>query len=135
MKDQDLARTRKILELWGNWSHNDTGVSWYREMPGLKNVMPRQFEYKERLSDNDALVIDKMVACMYDQDNERPISIFILHYVYGVSKSEISRQITRQDRSKCSEGKIRSTLLLMESMVCGMLLAREEMGFKLEFGG
>ncbi len=40
----------------------------------------------------------------------------------------------QQEKTKkqCTEGKVRSLLLLMESMICGMLIQREQMGFRLE---
>lgn len=132
MRDEDLVRTRMLLKRWGDWSNNDTQCSWYREMPGLKNVEPTTREIKETLCDEDALVIDAMIASMYDENNPRPMTFFILHYVYGLSKYEISRRTAKSGKSyKCSEGKVRSTLLLMESFVCGMLMFRVRMGLPL----
>ncbi len=133
MRDEDLIRTRKILKAWGNWSNNNTGCGWYTEMCGLSNVEPREPDERVLLNDNDALVVDKLVACMADKENPTPMQFFVFHYVYKISKREIARIETKHTKKKCTEGKVRSTLLLMESMVCGMLIQRENMGFKLEF--
>ncbi|EGQ8498099.1 hypothetical protein GRS44_18105 [Vibrio alginolyticus] len=133
MKDQDLERTRAILRGWGNWSSNNEGCNWYTQMCGLSNVLPVEPDLRDKLCDDDALVIDKLVACMMDKENPRPMTFFVLHYVYGFNKSEIARKATKEDKKKCSEGKVRSVLLLMESMVCGMLMQRTNMGYKFHF--
>ncbi|WP_335928867.1 antiterminator Q family protein [Vibrio parahaemolyticus] len=133
MRDQDLERTRAILRAWGNWSSNNTGCSWYTQMCGLSNVLPVEPDLREKLCDDDALIVDKLVACMADKENPTPMQFFVFHYVYKISKREIARIETKHTKKKCTEGKVRSTLLLMESMVCGMLIQRENMGFKLEF--
>lgn len=133
MNDENLARTRVILKAWGNWSHNNTGCDWYTQMCGLSNVLPVKPDFREKLCDEDALIIDKLVACMGDITNPRPMTFFVLHYVYGLSKCEIARRTTKEDKKKCTEGKVRSVLLLMESMICGMLMQRKQMGFKLKF--
>ncbi|EGR1155736.1 TPA: hypothetical protein KDY48_000181 [Vibrio parahaemolyticus] len=133
MKDQDLERTRVLLRGWGNWSHNNTGCHWYTQMCGLSNVLPVAPDLRYKLCDDDALVIDKLVACMMDEENPRPMTFFVLHYVHGLNKSEIARRATREDKKQCTEGKVRSLLLLMEAMVCGMLIQREQMGFRLEY--
>ncbi len=125
-KDQDLERVRMLLELWGDWSHNNTGTDWYREMPGLKNVEARPFSFKKSLSDDVALVIDKWIAKHKDNKNPRPMTYFILHYVYGLGKSEIARREKLEERNGCSEGKIRNALSIIENRIVGRLASYEE---------
>ncbi|PNP21979.1 hypothetical protein AL471_014480 [Vibrio alginolyticus] len=126
MKDQDIERTRMLLELWGDWSHNHIGTEWYREMPGLKNVEPRPFSFKKSLSDDVALVFDDWIAKCMDNKNPRPMSYFVLHYVYGKSKSEIARIEKRIERNGCSEGKVRSAISIIENRIVGRLASYEE---------
>lgn len=127
-KDQDLERTRRILRGWGVWSNNNTGCGWYTEMPGLKNVLPKETKYQtDALGDDDALVIDKMVACMHDKKDERPMTFFSMSYVYNWNNCDIAKAMN------CSEKTVREAIMLMETFISGMLSQRYEMGFKLEF--
>lgn len=130
---RDLATTRKILRAWGSWSHNHTNCDWYREMPGLSNVLPKERNVSSTLTDEEALAIDKIVAMMMDEKNPRPMTFFILSYVYGMNNCEIARRATKADKKKCSEGKVRNALMLMETFVQGALAAQEEVGAKLKF--
>lgn len=118
-------QVRKIIEMWGAWSNNATGCGWYNEAPGMKNVLPIKPDYRERLCDEDALVVDKMIASIYSPENERSMFVFILHYVYGVNKSQIAKKV------KCNEKTIRALLLLMEQFLAGMLNQRYSSGFRL----
>ncbi|EKO3656431.1 hypothetical protein M3906_000263 [Vibrio metschnikovii] len=118
---RDLATTRKILRAWGSWSSNSVNCDWYREMPGLSNVLPQERNVANTLTDEEALAIDKIVAMMIDEKNPRPMTFFILSYVYGMSNYEIARRATKSDRKKCSEGKVRGAILLMENFVQGAL--------------
>lgn len=131
---RDLSTTRKILRAWGSWSHNHTNCDWYRQAPGMSNVIPEEAKpYFETLTDDDALAVDKIVMKMYDENNPRPMSFFILSYVYGMNNCEIARRATKADKKKCSEGKVRNALMLMETFVQGALAAQEEIGAKLKF--
>lgn len=118
-------QVRKIIEMWGAWSSNSTGCGWYNEAPGMKNVLPIEPDYRERLCDEDALIVDKMIASMYSPGNERSMLVFILHYVYGINKSQIAKKV------KCNEKTIRALLLLMEQFLAGMLNQRYSSGFRL----
>lgn len=115
-----------IIKAWGNWSHNHTGCGWYFEAPGMRNVLPVEDDYRDILSDNDALIVDSIIASMYSPENEMEMSYFILHYVYGVNKYEIGR------RAKVSEKQVRVVLLLMEQHVSGALNWRYKQGHKLD---
>lgn len=128
---RDLATTRKILRDWGRWSSNSVNCDWYREMPGLSNVLPKERNVSSTLTDEEALAIDKIVAMMMDEENQRPMTFFILSYVYGMNNCEIARRATKADKKKCSEGKVRNALMLMETFVQGALAAQEEVGTKL----
>lgn len=116
----------KIIEMWGVWSNNSTGCGWYKQAPYIRNRLSVKTGHRERLCDDDALVIDRMIASMYSPQNEQPMSFFILHYVYGLNKSQIAKQ------AKCSEKAVRIALMLMGKFVAGMLNQRYESGFKLE---
>ncbi|GLT13876.1 antiterminator Q family protein [Vibrio algivorus] len=118
-------QVRKIIEMWGVWSSNSTGCGWYNEAPGMRNVLPIEPDDRDSLCDEDALVIDKMIASMYSPDNERPMGFFIMHYVYGINKSQVAKQ------AKCSEKTVRAALLLMEQFFAGMLNQRYSVGFRL----
>lgn len=124
---RDLSNVRKVLKLWGNWSNNRTGCGWYNQMAGLKNVIPVDISNHEMLCDDDALVIDKLVACMYTKSTEREMTFFVLSYVYKLNNCEISR------RAKCSESQVRQLIMLMESFVGGMLTSRDDLGYRLKF--
>ena len=128
-----LATTRKILRAWGRWSSNSVNCDWYREMPGLSNVLPQERNVSSTLTDEEALAVDKIVIKMYDEKNPRPMTFFILSYVYGMNNCEIARRATKADKKKCSEGKVRNALMLMETFVQGALAAQEEIGVKLKF--
>lgn len=121
---RDLATTRKILRAWGRWSSNSVNCDWYKEMPGLSNVLPQERSVANTLTDEEALAIDKIVAMMRDEENPRPMTFFILSYVYGMNNCEIARRATKADRQKCSEGKVRNAILLMENFVQGALCAK-----------
>ncbi|MCE0495753.1 antiterminator Q family protein [Vibrio salinus] len=126
---RDLQTTRKILRSWGAWANNKSGVGWYTEMCGLSNVLPREIKgYVNPISDEDALNIDRMVAQMYDHNNPRPMSFFLLSYVYNMSNCEIARRATKADDKKVSEAKVRNALMLMETFIAGRLTEQDEVG-------
>ncbi|HGF7373657.1 TPA: antiterminator Q family protein [Vibrio cholerae] len=131
---RDLRTTRKILRAWGAWSNNSVNCDWYREAPGMSNVLPREAKpYYETLTDEEAAVVDKIVLMMHDEKNPRPMTFFILSYVYGMNNCEIARRATKADKKKCSEGKVRNALMLMETFVQGALASQESIGLSIEF--
>lgn len=131
---RDLRTTRKILRAWGAWSNNNVDCDWYREAPGMSNVLPREAKpYYETLTDEEAAVVDKIVLMMHDEKNPRPMTFFILSYVYGMNNCEIARRTTKADKKKCSEGKVRNAIMLMETFVQGALSAQEGVGLSLKF--
>lgn len=131
---RDLRTTRKILRAWGAWSSNNVDCDWYKEAPGMSNVIPQEPKpYRDTISDEDALAVDKIVMLMHDEDNPRPMTFFILSYVYGMNNCEIARRATKADKKKCSEGKVRSALMLMETFVQGALTAQSDVGLSVGF--
>lgn len=105
MKDQNLERTRVLLRGWGNWSHNNTDYHWYTQMCRLSDVLPVVPDLRYKLCDDDALVIDKLVACMMDEENPRPMTFFVLHYVLDLTK--VRSREGRQEKTKSNARKAR----------------------------
>lgn len=131
---RDLRTTRKILRMWGSWSNNNVNCDWYTQAPGMSNVIPQEAKpYKEMLNDDEAAAVDKIVMMMHDEKNPRPMTFFILSYVYGMNNCEIARRATKADKKKCSEGKVRNALMLMETFVQGALASQESIGLSIEF--
>ncbi|EGQ8533126.1 hypothetical protein GOZ68_07540 [Vibrio parahaemolyticus] len=127
MNDENLAHTRALLKAWGNWSHNNTGCGWYTQMCGLSNVLPVESDLREKLCDDDALVIDKLVACMGDKENPRPMAFFELFYISGYSKRKIAKVF------KCDPMTVGREIANMEYFITGLMMGRETKGFKLKF--
>lgn len=105
MKDQDLERTRVLLRGWGNWSHNNTGCHWYTQMCGLSNVLPVAPDLRYKLCDDDALVIDKLVACMMDEENPRPMTF--LFFTMSMDLTKVRLLEGRQEKTKSNARKVR----------------------------
>lgn len=118
---RDLPKVREILRAWGAWSSNYTGCGWYRETPYLSGVIPREVQVYHSITDEQAIEVDRIVADMMKNANSQDAGFLILHYVYGFNKSEIARLATKADKTKCSEGKVRNALMIMEAYVAGSL--------------
>ncbi|CVF31227.1 TPA: antitermination protein Q [Serratia marcescens] len=104
-----------VLERWGQWAQDNSGVDYSPIAAGFKGLLPDTRKSKPSCCDNDGLTIDGAVGRLKKVRDERELGVIMLHYRYGVSKSEIAR------RWKVSEGNIRQKLMMAESFIEGCL--------------
>ncbi|CAH5088771.1 antiterminator Q family protein [Serratia marcescens] len=104
-----------VLERWGQWAKDNSGVDYSPIAAGFKGLLPNTSKSKPSCCDNDGLIVDGAVGRLKKVRDERELGVIMLHYRYGVSKSEIAR------RWKVSEGNIRQKLMMAESFIEGCL--------------
>ena len=104
-----------VLERWGQWAKDNSGVDSSPIAAGFKGLLPNTSKSKPSCCDNDGLIVDGAVGRLKKVRDERELGVIMLHYRYGVSKSEIAR------RWKVSEGNIRQKLMMAESFIEGCL--------------
>ncbi|HIB8767054.1 TPA: antiterminator Q family protein [Serratia marcescens] len=104
-----------VLERWGQWAKDNSGVDYSPIAAGFKGLLPSTSKSKPSCCDNDGLIVDGAVGRLKKVRDERELGVIMLHYRYGVSKSEIAR------RWKVSEGNIRQKLMMAESFIEGCL--------------
>lgn len=104
-----------VLERWGQWAKDNSGVDYSPIAAGFKGLLPNTGKSKPSCCDNDGLIVDGAVGRLKKVRDERELGVIMLHYRYGVSKSEIAR------RWKVSEGNIRQKLMMAESFIEGCL--------------
>ncbi|HFZ1853061.1 antiterminator Q family protein [Serratia marcescens] len=104
-----------VLERWGQWAKDNSGVDYSPIAAGFKGLLPNTSKSKASCCDNDGLIVDGAVGRLKKVRDERELGVIMLHYRYGVSKSEIAR------RWKVSEGNIRQKLMMAESFIEGCL--------------
>ncbi|MEB6081511.1 antitermination protein Q [Serratia marcescens] len=104
-----------VLERWGQWAKDNSGVDYSPIAAGFKGLLPNKNKSKPSCCDNDGLIVDGAVGRLKKVRDERELGVIMLHYRYGVSKSEIAR------RWKVSEGNIRQKLMMAESFIEGCL--------------
>ncbi|HID3528845.1 TPA: antiterminator Q family protein [Serratia marcescens] len=104
-----------VLERWGQWARDNSGVDYSPIAAGFKGLLPNTSKSKPSCCDNDGLIVDGAVGRLKKVRDERELGVIMLHYRYGVSKSEIAR------RWKVSEGNIRQKLMMAESFIEGCL--------------
>ncbi|HGM7737310.1 TPA: antiterminator Q family protein [Serratia marcescens] len=104
-----------VLERWGQWAKDNSGVDYSPIAAGFKGLLPNTNKSKASCCDNDGLIVDGAVGRLKKVRDERELGVIMLHYRYGVSKSEIAR------RWKVSEGNIRQKLMMAESFIEGCL--------------
>ena len=114
-----------VLERWGGWATNEgSQVGWSPIGAGFKGLLPPNGKSRPSCSDNDGLVIDSAVGMLLKTGRKDELELVMLHYMYDVSKSTISRW------KKCSEGKIRQKLMIAETFIDACIImtgARLEM--------
>ncbi|MBS7518559.1 antitermination protein Q [Serratia ureilytica] len=104
-----------VLERWGQWAQDNSGVDYSPIAAGFKGLLPDTRKSKPSCCDNDGLIIDGAVGRLKKVRDERELGVIMLHYRYGVSKSAIAR------RWKISEGSVRQKLMMAESFIEGCL--------------
>ncbi|MCH6191242.1 antitermination protein Q [Serratia sp. X10] len=104
-----------VLERWGQWAKDNSGLDYSPIAAGFKGLLPNTSKSKPSCCDNDGLIVDGAVGRLKKVRDERELGVIMLHYRYGVSKSEIAR------RWKVSEGNIRQKLMMAESFIEGCL--------------
>lgn len=104
-----------VLERWGQWAKDNSCVDYSPIAAGFKGLLPNTNKSKPSCCDNDGLIVDGAVGRLKKVRDERELGVIILHYRYGVSKSEIAR------KWKVSEGSIRQKLMMAESFIEGCL--------------
>lgn len=114
-----------VLERWGGWAANEgSQVGWSPIGAGFKGLLAPNGKSRPSCSDNDGLIIDSAVGMLLKTGRKDELELVMLHYMYDVSKSTISRW------KKCSEGKIRQKLMIAETFIDACIImtgARLEM--------
>nr|WP_308414055.1 antiterminator Q family protein [Serratia nevei]MDQ7766944.1 antitermination protein Q [Serratia nevei] len=104
-----------VLERWGQWAKDNSGLDYSPIAAGFKGLLPNTSKSKPSCCDNDGLIVDGAVGRLKKVRDERELGVIMLHYRFGVSKSEIAR------RWNVSEGNIRQKLMMAESFIEGCL--------------
>lgn len=104
-----------VLERWGQWAKDNSGVDYSPIAAGFKGLLADTSKNKTSCCDNDGLIIDGAVGRLRKVRDEKELSVIMLHYRHGVSKSAIAR------RWKISEGSVRQKLMMAESFIEGCL--------------
>ena len=111
-----------VLERWGTWATSEgTQVDWSPIAAGFKGLLVNTGKSRESCCDNDGMIVDTAVGMLRRAGREDELNLVMLHYMYNVSKSTISRW------EKCSEGKIRNRLMTFIDACIIMTGARLEM--------
>lgn len=108
-----------VLERWGQWAKDNSGLDYSPIAAGFKGLLPNTSKSKPTCCDNDGLIVDGAVGRLKKVRDERELGVIMLHYRFGVSKSEIAR------RWNVSEGNIRQKLMMAESFIEGCLAMTE----------
>lgn len=112
-----------VLERWGEWAKDNSNVGWSPVAAGFKGLLPDNSKNKSSCCDDDGIFVDSAVGKLKQVGRHDELNLIFLHYVFDLNKYEIAR------RFKCSEGKIRSKLLIAETFIDGCLIMA---GIKLE---
>ncbi|EMM3403269.1 TPA: antitermination protein [Klebsiella pneumoniae] len=101
-----------VLERWGAWASNEgSRVDWSPVGAGFKGLIPQTGKSRPSCGDNDGIIVDTAVGMLGKTGRHDELKLIMLHYMYDVSKSTISRW------EKCSEGKIRQKLMIAETFI------------------
>ncbi|HFN0790901.1 TPA: antiterminator Q family protein [Klebsiella variicola subsp. variicola] len=101
-----------VLERWGAWASNEgSRVDWSPVGAGFKGLIPQAGKSRPSCCDNDGIIVDTAVGMLGKTGRHDELKLIMLHYMYDVSKSTISRW------EKCSEGKIRQKLMIAETFI------------------
>ncbi|HGM7400460.1 antiterminator Q family protein [Serratia sp. CY58181] len=104
----------EILERWGVWAREDSGIDYSPIAAGFKGLLPPTSNGKLSCCDDDGLVIDGCVSRLKKYKPEE-YDLVIAHHVYGMSLRKIAR------KRKCSDGTIRKEMQTAEGFIRGCL--------------
>lgn len=104
----------EILEQWGVWAREDSGIDYSPIAAGFKGLLPPASSNKLPCCDDDGLMIDGCVARLkrYKPDE---YDLIVMHHIYGLSLRQIAK------KRKCSDGKIRKEMQTAEGFISGCL--------------
>lgn len=101
-----------VLERWGGWaSQEGSQVDWSPIAGGFKGLLPSESKSRPSCCDNDGMIVDTAIGMLKKAGRADELDMVMLHYMYDVSKSALARW------EKCSEGKIRSRLMIAETFI------------------
>lgn len=101
-----------VLERWGGWaSQEGSQVDWSPIAGGFKGLLPSESKSRPSCCDNDGMIVDTAIGMLKKAGRADELDMVMLHYMYDVSKSTLARW------EKCSEGKIRSRLMIAETFI------------------
>lgn len=113
-----------VLERWGGWASNEgSQVDWSPIGAGFKGLLPPEGKSQPSCCDNDGIIVDTAVGMLRKTGRHDELELVMLHYMYGVSKSTISRW------KRCSEGKVRQKMMIAETFIDACIIMS---GAKLE---
>lgn len=113
-----------VLERWGGWASNEgSQVGWSPIGAGFKGLLPPEGKTRPSCCDNDGIIVDTAVGMLRKTGRHDELELVMLHYMYGVSKSTISRW------KRCSEGKVRQKMMIAETFIDACIIMS---GAKLE---
>lgn len=104
-----------VLERWGVWARDYSGVDYSPIAAGFKGLLPVTSSRKESCCDDDGLIVDAAVGQLKARRLTHEYSLICLHYIRGVSKRQIAK------RYKVSEGRVRQQMQVAEGFVDGCL--------------
>ncbi|WP_445494429.1 antiterminator Q family protein [Photorhabdus sp. SF281] len=107
---------QQVLERWGCWANNFTGVDWSPVAAGF-SCLPRvvHSQREPQCSDADGLIIDMCVARLRVIDCADELDCIEQYYMYGWSKRSIARHL------ECHEREVRRMVQVAESFIAGCL--------------
>lgn len=104
-----------VLERWGVWARDNSGVDYSPIAAGFKGLLPVTSSRKESCCDDDGLIVDAAVGQLKARRLTHEFSLICLHYIFGVSKRQIAK------RYKVSEGRVRQQMQVAEGFIDGCL--------------
>ncbi|MBS9436912.1 antitermination protein Q [Photorhabdus noenieputensis] len=110
-----MRNIQQVLECWGGWVDDATGVNWPPIAAGFKGLIASTHSLRPSCCDNDGLIIDACIAKLQTVDKSEEIEVLFMYYALGISKRSIARLI------KVPDIEVRSRLQKGESFVQGCL--------------
>ncbi|WP_350306293.1 antiterminator Q family protein [Photorhabdus viridis] len=110
-----MRNIQQVLERWGGWVDDATGVNWPPIAAGFKGLITSTRPLRPSCCDNDGLIIDSCIAKLQTVDKSEEIEVLFMYYSLGLSKRCIARLL------EVSDIEVRSRLQKGESFVQGCL--------------
>lgn len=119
-----MRNIQLVLELWGSWASKEgSQVDWSPIAGGFKGLLPSENKSRPSCCDNGGMIVDSAIGMLKKAGRADELDMVMLHYMFDVSKSTLARW------EKCSEGKIRSRLMIAETFIDACIIMS---GAKLE---